>query len=191
MNVEVLSGVTDEKQDILEMKEHAMLIEDLVSYDDDDMPEYLFDQSEDAMVQELEAAGISTTEEPDISQAGEDCHNKSSKSPISPIPPESPGGKIGGNENDGSDGGDGDSGVSGDIGDIGELEVVSLPTFSDAIIDKLATFFQEIGNYGESAQETDALLLTAVAVLSSCMPNIETVSVSPSRWNGFMTRKPR
>ena len=171
MKVDVLSGVTDVKQDITEMEGHAMSIEELVTYDDNDMPEYLFDQPETATVQELEAAGIS--EEPAISQTGEDCHSQPSKSPISPIPPESPDGKIGGNENEEPDGGDGDSGVFGVFGDIGELEGGRLPTFSDSILDKLATFFQEIGAYGESPQETDALLLVAIAVLSSCMPNVE------------------
>lgn len=90
--------------------------------------------------------------------AGIDIRTRSFKSPISPKAPKSPQNPAGDN---------------GNIGDSGETENAGLPTFSDIIIPHLPGFLQEVSSVGESPQETDALLLGAITVLSSCMPTVQ------------------
>ncbi len=79
------------------------------------------------------------------------------KSPTSPISPKTPHGK---------------SGDSGDLGDSGESSRLELPTFSDIIVPNLPTFLNTIAKYGGSVPETDGLLLSAIGILSGCLPNI-------------------
>ena len=67
---------------------------------------------------------------------------------------------------------------SGNIGNIGEIgdapaeAAIDLPTFSEEVIPHLPEFLRDIAEVGESPQETDALLLGAIVVLSSCLPNL-------------------
>lgn len=63
-------------------------------------------------------------------------------------------------------------GENGDIGDLEDLEQVSLPTFYDEVKDKLPPFIRKIAEVGDSPQESDAMTLGAITVISSCLPNI-------------------
>ena len=98
-------------------------------------------------------------------QAGVDI--RVSKSPMSPISPLSP---MQNGSNSTSLTTNNDCGDNGETGDIGEK--IDLPTFSDRILDQLPEFLQQVAKYGGSVQETDALLLGALGVISGCLPNI-------------------
>lgn len=65
------------------------------------------------------------------------------------------------------------SGDSGEIGDSGENASIELPTFSDKVYEMLPGILQEVAEAGESPQETDALLLGATTVFSSCLPGVQ------------------
>ena len=65
------------------------------------------------------------------------------------------------------------SGDSGEIGDSGENDSIELPTFSDRVYEMLPGFLQKVGEAGESPQETDAILLGGVTVLSSSLPGVQ------------------
>ena len=88
-------------------------------------------------------------------EAGIDIRTGSGKTPIPLKSPKTPGGDIGG------------------IGDSAEPEQLDLPTFSGEVIATLPEFLQKVASVGESPQETDALILGAITVLSSCLPNVE------------------
>lgn len=79
---------------------------------------------------------------------------KQLKSPKTPDSPKTPAGDIG------------------EIGDSGDEKSMPMPTFSQDIIDHLPEYLKQIAKVGESPQETDALILGAMTVLSSCLPNI-------------------
>ena len=64
------------------------------------------------------------------------------------------------------------SGGSGEVGDFGESDSVELPTFFDRVCGMLPGIMQEVADAGESPQEIDALLLGAIAVISSCLPGV-------------------
>ncbi len=64
-------------------------------------------------------------------------------------------------------------GVVGDLGVIGENDKVELPTFTDRVCEKLPGILREVAAAGESPQETDALLLGADTVFSSCLPGVQ------------------
>ena len=67
------------------------------------------------------------------------------------------------------------NGNNGNIGNTGDKPtevIVDLPTFSQDVIPHLPEFLQKIAEVGESPQETDALLIGAIVVISSCLPNI-------------------
>ena len=92
--------------------------------------------------------------------AGIDIRTRSNISPNSPKPPKSPR----------SVGGD-----NGEIGDSGGGERVNLPTFSDIITPHLPGFLRTVASYGRNAREIDTMLLTAITVVSGCLPNIQGV----------------
>lgn len=89
--------------------------------------------------------------------AGIDLRTRAPKSPISPKPPKSPKLKCG---------------DIGEIGDSGDSVQEQLPTFSQDIISHLPDYLHKIATVGETPQETDALILGAITVLSCCLPNI-------------------
>lgn len=91
-------------------------------------------------------------------KAGIDIRTRDFKSPKSPKLPKSPQKPNGNN---------------GEIGDSGETEQLQLPTFSDLVQDQLPDFLKDIAAVGESPQETDALILTAITVLGSCLPGVQ------------------
>lgn len=66
----------------------------------------------------------------------------------------------------------GNNGNIGKTGDAPEETVIDLPTFSPEVTPHLPEFLQKIAGVGESPQETDALLIGAIVVISSCLPNI-------------------
>lgn len=57
-------------------------------------------------------------------------------------------------------------------GHIPDGTAIDLPTFSPDVVPHLPEFLQKIAEVGESPQETDALLIGAIVVISSCLPNI-------------------
>ena len=65
------------------------------------------------------------------------------------------------------------SGGSGEIGDSGENDSIELPTFSDRVFEMLPGILQEVTEAGESPQETDAVLLGSITVLSSVLPGVQ------------------
>lgn len=66
----------------------------------------------------------------------------------------------------------GNNGNIGEIGDAPEEAAIELPTFSEQVSPHLPEFLKNIAAVGESPQETDALLLGALVVVSSCLPNV-------------------
>lgn len=90
-------------------------------------------------------------------EAGIDLRTHSGKSPEYPKSP-----KLS----------NGNTGNIGEIGDESAEAAIDLPTFSPDVIPHLPEYLQNIAAVGESPQETDALLLGAIVVISSCLPNL-------------------
>lgn len=90
-------------------------------------------------------------------EAGIDLRTREYKSPKSPKCPKSPRRR---------------NGDIGEIGESGDTSTEPLPTFSQLVADRLPFFLKRIADIGESPQETDALILGAITVLSGCLPKI-------------------
>ena len=97
----------------------------------------------------------------------------SGKSPESPESPKSPSSVSGDNDNIGNN--SGGTGEIGEIGESGESGEDSLPTFSDSVTDKLPEFLKKVASYGRDAKEKDIMLLSAITVISGCLPNVQGV----------------
>lgn len=97
-------------------------------------------------------------------QTGSSLSPKLPKSPISPVSPSA--NSMAKSPRSGA-------GDNGDIGNIGEADHVALPTFSDQIIDKLPSYLAEVASYGRNPKETDTILLSAITVISGCLPNVQ------------------
>ena len=95
------------------------------------------------------------------------CPNKSPKTPESPKSPKTPM-AIESRQNT--------RGFIGDIGDLGETgdnDRTALPSFSGRVHNILPVLLQKIANEGKTPNETDALLLGSITVISSCLPGIQ------------------
>ena len=91
-------------------------------------------------------------------EAGVELYTRNLKSPNNPKSPKTPPTTGGGN---------------GDIGEMGETGHVDLPTFSDVVGSDFPEVIQEVAQYGRNPKETDTMVLTALTVISGCLPNVQ------------------
>lgn len=89
-----------------------------------------------------------------------DTHSRTNQPPKTSKSPESPKNNSG------------EIGENGYNGEVGENDRLCLPTFSGQVYDNLPGFLQEVAEVGDTPQETDAIILCAIATTSSCLSSL-------------------